>query len=138
MSGHKTVSKPSEIIAAIRIFHQFVRDNEKWRSEAAKLIRQTRYWVFYEATKQFGPTKWCGYVGMTPPYYLANRQKKDKTSLHGGKAESEIEAVLQKEFKECNTLHAALHKWADSVFGAGALSLLKEDKWRFIVIDRPN
>ena len=125
----KTVGALEQIRQNIRVFNTGARSHP---ARAASLLAQTTYWVFDPETTLFGPSKFCGYEGMTfARYEAAGREELGGSSFDGTTSRRAIERVLGREFDESPISHATLVSWAEGI-AADRRGEVRESKWRFV------
>ncbi len=126
------VGNTSEIRNSLANFNRTARSNP---NRSLNLIRQTKYWVFDEASTSFGPAKFVGFSIMSLRKYDAS-VKGDRSGdrFDGYATRSAIENVTSLRFRRDLSLNHRLVNWADSLLGPGVLDGIDDSKWRFLRI----
>ena len=111
---------------------RFNEDAPENADRARRMLAQTTYWVFDPETALFGPSKFCGYEGMTfARYEAAGHGELGGNSFDGTTSRTAIERALGRAYTARAASHARLAAWADDL-SPGSLERVDTAKWKFL------
>jgi hypothetical protein len=101
-----------------------------------KILRQTRYWVFDESSKIFGPSKFVGLSDMTfGAYEAAIHGDWSGDRFDGHFTRRAIENASGFVFASAPGLTHELVRWGEHLIRPGVFVGVDESKWAFLKIE---
>src|SRR5690242_5479359 len=126
------VKNRADILASLATFN---REAPNHPDRARSVLLSTTYWVYHPATRQFGPGKFVGYVGMNfAGYEQGHLGKTDGAAFQGGITQKAIRSALDTSFEPHPELHGRLRDWGTALLGDEAFGNADPSKWQFVVI----
>lgn len=119
-----------EIRNSLTTFNAQAKHNKE---RGCLLAVQTKYWVYDDRQKVFGPNKFVAYKHMDYVCYASALKGSYYGARHNGaEARKHIERALCKQYVDDPPLHEYLVRWAESLFGPCVLDGVSDVKWRFV------
>jgi hypothetical protein len=128
------VLQPVQSPAGVRLnVETFNSEASHFYDRAARLLRETTYWVYDPISELFGPSKFVGFIDMSFERYLrAVAGDSEGMRFDGGVTQTAISSALGRSYQEDENLRARLESWGVARFGPDAFGGADREKWRFI------
>ena len=111
----------------------FNNEAARYYDRAARLLRETTYWVYDPTAEWFGPSKFLGFAEMSFDRYIrAGTGDSEGARFDGGLTQAAISSALGTSYREDENLRARLESWGVERFGPDAFGGADRQKWRFV------
>jgi hypothetical protein len=126
----RPVQAPADVRQNVFTFNS---ETSHFYDRAARLLRETTYWVYDQATESFGPSKFVGFAEMSFDRYVrAVAGDSEGSRFDGAVTQAAISAALGTAYREDEILRARLETWGVVRFGPDAFGGADRQKWRFV------
>jgi hypothetical protein len=111
----------------------FNSEAARYYDRAARLLRETTYWVYDPISESFGPSKFVGFTEMSFDRYVqAVAGDWEGAQFDGGVTRAAIATAIRARYKPDGILRARLDAWGVDRFGPDAFGGADRGKWQFV------
>jgi len=126
----RPIESPAEVRLNVETFNS---EAARYFDRAARLLRETTYWVYDPVCESFGPAKFVGFSEMSFDRYVeALAGDSEGARFDGNVSRTAIEAAIGESYRQDQTLRDRLEAWGVDRFGTGAFGGSDRGKWHFV------